>query len=187
MRADEPGRERARPDHDHAGGVRAGEITGGEGRGGGRAPKGQARAVENGERHARGAVHEEIGAEDARQPARAVVGKHGDDLGADETVAIGGAGPGRHEQQRPAGAGPLDIVMVAARHDDIGAEGLGERVDESRKGERAVDLVGRDDAHRRQPVRNARRPIPEGSRASVLPETGRARTVSARRRRASRL
>jgi hypothetical protein len=43
--------------------------------------------------------------------------------------------------------GALDPVVMPARHDEFTPEGIRQGLDESRKGERAINGVGRHDAH----------------------------------------
>jgi len=69
------------------------------------------------------AIAQQIGRGDGIQAARAVAGKHGDDLHAERRAAL----PGRHQQQRRAFR---QRVAVAQRGFRAGDEGGAQRIDQ---------------------------------------------------------
>ena len=146
MRAHQMRRQRARPDHHQMRGVLARQIGRRERGGAGGAPGGEHRAVHHGERLAGVARHQHVAAVDRRLVDLQIVRIDADQLAADEALAR--IGPGRHQQQlRLAPRGLRDHVGVAQRRRDVAAERLAQRLDQRRIGQRAVDLVGGDDAH----------------------------------------
>ena len=122
-------RERAGPDDEQRARVRTRQVGRRErGRGAG-PPQGQRLAVDQRDRMPGRAVHQHVHRRDAREPALAVAGEHGDELDAQPLPV-----PRGHEQQPVAGRGHR--VARAHRRGRAGHEGRAQRVDERRRVER---------------------------------------------------
>ena len=90
------------------------------------------------------AGHQDVAAEHRRLVLLGVVGKHVDELVADEPLA--GRRPGWHQQDFCLAAGRLrDEIRDLVRRRDVGAKRLGERVDQRVVAQHAIDVVGGDD------------------------------------------
>ena len=125
--------------------VLAREIGCGERGGAGRAPAGERYAVHYGERFAGFAGHQQVAAENGCLRDLGIVGKHRDNLAAEEFLVA--RRPGRHQEKHRFGAGLCNRVVMPHRHRDVGAKALAQRFDQRRIGEDAVDVLGCDDAH----------------------------------------
>ena len=144
MRADQLRRQRAGADHQHRRCILAGEVGGGQRRGGGGAPRGQGLSVDHRQHLAGVAGQQQILAHDGGQALLAIRRKDGNHLDAD----IAAGRPGRHQQQRCLGlARHLDAVMVAQRHRAALAEHAAQRFDQGVEGKRPDGAVGVDNPH----------------------------------------
>ncbi len=148
MRAHEMRRERARADHHQMRGILARQIGRRErGRAGG-APRGERRAVHHGERLAGLARHQHIAAVDRRAATLRVVGKHRDDLAAEERAVRRTVHAGISSTMASAPRGCVIVMMVAQRHRRRRLRNASaQRLDQRRIGQDAIEFVGGDDAH----------------------------------------
>jgi hypothetical protein len=133
MRLDQVGRKPAGAADQQRAAVAAGEEARGQRRRRRGPPGRQFTAIDNCQQLAGRARRQQIGAENGRQAAFAIVGKHRHHLDAD----IPAGKPGRHQQQGGRRfAGNLYGVMMARRRDSRGSKHGIQRIDQSAKRQR---------------------------------------------------
>ena len=175
MGSDETPRLPSGADHHEMPRVTPREVTGGERRRAGRAPRGDLVAVEERERPAVAGVEERIHRIDRALAALAISRKDGDELHAD---AAPGA-PGRHqEQRRRRRAGNVDRVVGAKRRRHVFAQHRGQRIEHPRPRERGANGRGVEVAHRRREDGYAR--SSDSERSAALPPAAAVFTVTVR-------
>jgi hypothetical protein len=142
------GDQPARADEEEDLAVRSGQAARRQGRGGGRAARGELLAVDEAERLAGRGAEQDVDRVERRAVARRVAREHGDELHA-EHVALD---PGRHDEQRRLRRGRhLDAVPDTGRRRVRGGERRPQRFDEGWPVERRGDRGG-GDVRRRFPI-----------------------------------
>ena len=154
MGARQERRHGARADHQQARSVFARQIGGGKCGGAGRAPLGQALAVDQRLRLAGRAVEQEVDPHHRRLAEGVVAGRNGDDL--DAHMAFGGGaggheiGPCGHQQQgRSRRIRLFDVVVMAHRLHGAVTERRAQRLHEAGKSQGTIDVGGRKGQHGR--------------------------------------